>query len=91
MQQRVEVIALRNGFVNDRPVCDLIALDDQNLLEVFGQHTRRDQTRDAATNDDRLLSGPVAHAQPTQSLSTSPIGCQFSPLNVVSCSWRIGL
>ena len=27
MQQRMEVIALRNRFVNDWPVCDLIALD----------------------------------------------------------------
>jgi hypothetical protein len=26
-----------------------------------------------------------------QSLSTSPIGSQFAPLNVASCNWRIGL
>ena len=36
MQQRMEVIALRNRFVNDWPIRDLIALDNQNLLEVIG-------------------------------------------------------
>jgi hypothetical protein len=62
MQQRMEVIALGNGFVNDWPICDLIALDNQNLVEVFGQDARRDQTGDAAANNNRLLSGSVAHA-----------------------------
>jgi len=33
MQQRMEVIGLGNGFVNDWPIRDLIALDNQNLLE----------------------------------------------------------
>ena len=36
MQQRMEVITLGNGFVNDWPIRDLIALDNQNLLEVIG-------------------------------------------------------
>ena len=61
MQQRMEVIALRNRFVNDWPVCDLIALDDQNLLEEVRQHARSDQTGDTAADDNRLLSGPVVH------------------------------
>jgi hypothetical protein len=42
-------------------VCDLIALDDQNLLEIIGQHARRDQTGNATANNNRLFSGPVAH------------------------------
>jgi hypothetical protein len=61
MQQRMKVIALWNRFVNDWLVCDLIALYDQNLLEVIGQHARRDQTGNAAADDNRLLSGPVTH------------------------------
>ena len=56
-----EMIALRNRFVNDWPVCDIIALDDQNLLEEVGQHARSDQTGDAAADDNRLLSGPGVH------------------------------
>src|SRR5215813_229225 len=73
MQQRMEVITLGNGFVNDWPIRDLIALDNQNLLEVIGQHTRRDQTGDAAANDNRLLPGSVAHAQPVASLVLGPL------------------
>ena len=73
MQQRMEVITLGNGSVNDWPIRDLIALDNQNLLEVIGQHTRRDQTGDAAANDNRLLSGSVAHAQHVASLVLGPL------------------
>jgi hypothetical protein len=61
MKQRMEVIALRNRFVNDWPVWDLIALDDENLLEEVGQHARSDQAGDAAADDNRLVSGPVVH------------------------------
>jgi hypothetical protein len=35
--------------------------------------------------------GPRVRRVTPQSLSTSPNGSQFSPLNVASCSWRIGL
>src|SRR5262249_23873726 len=73
MQQRMEVIALGNGFVNDWPICDLIALDNQNLLEVIGEHTRRDQTGSAAANDNRLLPGSAAHAQHVPSLVLGPL------------------
>ena len=39
-----------------------------------------------------LTRGPAAREERRpQSLSTSPIGSQFAPLNVASCNWRIGL
>ena len=44
------MMALRNRFMNDRPVLNLVSVDSYDLVEIFGQHARSHQTRYARAN-----------------------------------------
>ena len=35
IQQREEVMALRNRLVNDRAILDLVLVENHNLVEIF--------------------------------------------------------
>jgi Bacterial regulatory proteins, tetR family len=41
----MKMMALRNQFMNDRPVLNLVSVDTNDLVEIFGEHARGHQTR----------------------------------------------
>src|SRR5262245_34126406 len=56
LQKPVEVMALRYGSVNDGAVLDVVPLEDDDPIEVIGEHPRRYQPGDAAPDNDGLLA-----------------------------------
>jgi hypothetical protein len=55
------MMALRNRFMNDRPVLNLVSVDSYDLVEIFGQHTRGHQTRYARANHNGSPSECLCH------------------------------
>src|SRR5277367_4658837 len=57
----MQMIALRNRLVNRRLRADLIALQHRDRVEEIGQDARSHQTRDAAADDDCVLTESIHH------------------------------
>jgi hypothetical protein len=55
------MMALRNRFMNDRSVLNLVSVDSYDLVEIFGQHARSHQTRYARANHNGSLSECLCH------------------------------
>jgi hypothetical protein len=55
------MMALRNRFVNDRLVLDLVSIDSYDLVKKFGQHARGYQTGYACADDNGSLSEFLCH------------------------------
>ena len=55
------MMALRNRFMNDRPVLNLVSVDSNDLVEIFGKHACGHQTRYARADDNSSLSEFLCH------------------------------
>jgi hypothetical protein len=61
LKKRMKMMALRNRFMNDRPVLDLVSIDSYDLVKIFGQHARGHQTGYARAHHDGSLSEFLCH------------------------------
>jgi hypothetical protein len=52
----MEVIALRDRFVDDRPVLDFIDVENHDLIDVLGEHSRGQKASYACADDCCALS-----------------------------------
>jgi hypothetical protein len=55
------MMALRNRFMNDRPILNIISVDSQDLVEIFGQHARGHETHYARADHNGSLSERLSH------------------------------
>jgi hypothetical protein len=55
------MMALRNRFMNDRSVLNLVSVDSYDLVEIFGQHACGHQTRYARANHNGSPSECLCH------------------------------
>ena len=55
------MMALRNGFMNDRSVLNIVSVDSYDLVEIFGQHACGHQTRYARADHNGSPSECLCH------------------------------
>jgi hypothetical protein len=55
------MMALRNRFMNDWPVLNLVSVDRYDLVEIFRQHAGRHQTRYARADNNGSPSECLCH------------------------------
>jgi hypothetical protein len=57
----MKMMALRNRFMNDRPVLDLVSIDSYDLVKIFGHHMCGHQTGYARADDNGSPSEFLCH------------------------------
>jgi hypothetical protein len=55
------MMALRNRFMNDRSILNIVSVDSFDLVEIFGQHARGHQTRYARADHNGSPSECLCH------------------------------
>jgi hypothetical protein len=57
----MKMMALRDRFMNDRPVLNVVSIDSYDLVKVFGQHARGHQARYARADHNGSPSKCLCH------------------------------
>src|SRR4030095_165370 len=65
-QQPVEMVTLGNRFMNPRPGVNVVPFEDGDSIKVVGEDPRGHQSRQAATDDHRLLTKTMCHKNSPQ-------------------------
>jgi hypothetical protein len=65
VEQGVQMISLRDGFMQGRTVFDLVALANRDLIEVVGEHPRAHHARDTPADNYCMFAQSVRHSRLT--------------------------